>query len=640
MGAPAYLNAVVRGLRPPDKLSIHELADRIRVLSQEEAAEPGRWKTSRTPYLRDIMEALSPHHPAQIVVFQKGAQIGGTEVILNALQYRMVHDPGPTMVVMPTEETARDWSKDRLGSMIRTTPQIARLFSGSSKDPNNAILYKKFPGGYIKIAYATSAAQLRSRPAGWILIDEPDGYVLDVDGEGCPVDLIIRRASTFGDRKKIALVSTPTLESTSRIASWYERSNKQLFWVPCTRCGVFQTLKPQQLEWPKGKPQLARYMCEHCEELLEENDKTEMLAHGYWKAEKPEVEEHGIWGFKLSSLYSPAGWLSWADCATAYHTAKKERSKEKMRVVVNTIWGETYRDAGETPDHEKLFLRRGGCKRGVVPKDGLVLTAGVDVQRDRLEMEVVAWGQNLRSWSVDYIVLHGDPAQGDVWKELEECIYRVYEHELGGTITVSRVAIDSGFETSHVYEFCRYQDPNRVIPIKGSARLNRALGAPSPVDTDSRGKPIRGGLHLWNVGVNIIKGEVYSFLLQPLPEEGSEERPRGWCEWPEYGMDYFRGLTAEERVITPKGITWQVIRPRNEPLDCRVYARAASIAIGIDRWDESRWEEEKNRILDSASPGHGSTSSPVKGGEQGPEAAPRHRRRQNDGWLNIGDSWL
>ena len=621
MGAIDYRRASA-SVRPPPRLAVWEWADEKRELSQAESAEPGPWRTDRVPYMREIMEVMSAYHPAREVVFQKGAQVAGTEAILNALGAIMDITPGPTMVVMPSDGTAADWSRDRLGAMIRSTPCLDALFGSGSRNPNNTTKRKKFPGGYIKIAHATSAKELRSRPIRFLFLDEIDGYPIDVDGEGDPVELAGRRTATYGSTKKVVKISTPTFESTSRIEPAYLASDQRKYFVPCLECGHYQVLKFEQLKWPKGEPGKARYECCECSALHEEHDKTEMLERGEWRARNDDVPEGRV-GFHLSALYSPAGWFSWGQAATKFYEATKEKSKPKLRTFKNTVLAQTWRDTGETPDWEKLYLRsRGGHEIGTVPEDGLVLTAGVDVQGDRLEMEVVAWGKKMRSWSVDYAVITGDTSGDEVWDELEERIHRAYPHASGGKLKISRVAIDSGYRSQSVYRFCR-REP-LAMAIKGSDRLTRALGKPRAQDVDQLGRTITNGVQLWPVGVSVLKDEIYSWLLKPLPEE-DEETPRGWCYFPEYGQDYFKGLCAEERKLVGEKMKWIKVYERNEPLDLRVYARAASIALEIDRWDESRWEQEENEIEDS------------KKSRPKPQRDRRRRQRADDDWLGVND---
>jgi phage terminase large subunit GpA-like protein len=616
MTVAEYQKRFAEALMPPPQLSVAEWADTYRQLPSEGAAEPGQWRTARTPYMREILDCLSDHHAAREIVLIKGAQLGGTEALLNFIGYIMHHAPGPSMVVMPTEETARDWSRDRLTPMIQSTPELKKLFGTSAKNPNNATSRKAFPGGYIKIVYATSAAGLRSRPVRYLLLDEIDGYPSDVDGEGDPVELAEARTRTFSGNKKVVKVSTPTFHSTSRIEPAYQRGTQSEFQVPCPHCDVYQSLVWEQVKWPKGNPDAAYYECAACGAEIRESDKTAMLARGRFQPQNLTPED-GVYSYRISSLYSPDGWLSWAECAKKFVNAAASRNKELLRVFVNTILGETWRDKGETPDWEKLYLRRSQYARGTVPAPGRVLTAGVDVQRDRLEVEIVAWGEGQRSWSIDFIQLAGDPSQPEVWAQLDEIIGAEYPHELGGRMKISRTAIDSGFETQNVYRYVRRHSASRVMAIKGSQRLTTPLGRPSQVDLDTGGHRVEGGATLWNIGVDVLKDELYSWLVQPIPDEGMEP-PRGWCSWPEYGQEYFKGLASEERQIRGNRLMWVKCYDRNEPLDCRIYARAASIALGIDRWSEARWERELQDILDST------VSADAR-----PAGAPRERRSRS-----------
>lgn len=569
-------------------------ADVFRQLPAEGAAEPGQWRTDRTPYIRRPLECMTLSDPSNEVVLQGGVQWGKTESLLNLLGQIMHQTPCPTMVLMPTEETARDWSRDRLGPMIESTPELARLFKVSSKNPDNSISRKRFPGGYIKIVYATSPAMLRSRPARVVVMDEIDGYATTPEGDPC--QLIELRTSTFKDARKIVKCSTPTDAATSRIEPAFLRGTQEYYHVPCPHCGTMQRLEWERIKWPSGEPASAYYECIDCGAPAYESDKIRMLDKGDWVPmnDKPEP---GVVSFHVSALYSP--WLTWAECAQKFVTATASRSKDLLKVFINTILGETWRDRGETPDWEKLYLRREPYARGTVPAGGRVLTMGVDVQRDRLEAEIVAWGEGLRSWSVDYIQLPGDPSQPDVWGQLDAIINAEWDHESGGRMRIARTAIDSGFETQHVYRFVRRHSASRVIAVKGSQRLTTPLGRPSQVDLDTGGHRIEGGATMWQVGVDVLKDELYSWLIQPLPAEGQDE-PRGWCRWPEYGQDYFKGLASEERQVRGSKLIWVKVFERNEPLDCRIYARAASIAIGIDRWTKARWDREHQDLIDSA----------------------------------------
>lgn len=542
---------------------------------------------------------MSEHHPATEVVFMKGAQVGGTESALNALGYIMDHAPGPTMVVMPTDGTAADWSRDRLGAMIRSTPCLDEIFGPSSRNPDNATKRKKFPGGYIKIAHATSASELRSRPIRYLFLDEIDGYPIDVDGEGDPVELAERRTSTYSTTKKVVKVSTPTFKSTSRVEPAYEASDRRKYHVPCPYCGTMQSIEWEQIHWEGEEtdspdPETAYMQCIECDGRIEESSKTQMLADGEWVATNPDAPE-GVVGFHLSALYSPYGWFSWAEAARKWIAAKASKTPELLRTFFNTVLGVAFEVQGERPDWEKLYLRRRDYPQGTVPGGALVLTCGVDVQKDRLEYEVVGWGRQQRSWSVEYGVISGDTADDKVWRKLDELMDRKFRHEKGGQLEIAMMGVDSGYRSGKVYRWCSQYHPSRVLALKGRDNLATPISKTRAAEHSKSGKKIRTGAYLMHVGTNTLKRELYGWLGLPLPAEDAEESPSGWCEFPEYGQEYFQQLTAEQEVTRVRRgrtvYTFEKIRDRNEALDCRIYARAMAIHHGIDRWSEARWRQ-------------------------------------------------
>ncbi len=312
-----------------------------------------------------------------------------------------------------------------------------------------------------------------------------------------------------------------------------------------------------------------------------------MLERGEWRA--TEAKEGEKKGFHLSSLYSPVGWYSWQQAVEDFLHAKE--SEQLLKVWINTTLGETWVDKGEVPDWKQLFNRREFFQIGTVPKGEVVLTAGVDVQKDRLEVEVVAWGKGRENWSIDYRVFEGDTGSGEVWKKLSELLNHHFIGENGLEYMISMMAVDAGYATQEVYNWIRgHQGCGRVMAVKGVNKALVPLSSPSRVDITVGGQKLKRGIKLWPVGVSILKSELFQ-LLNVLKEE--EKVPAGYCHFPEYAPEYFKQLTAEQLVSkVVKGYTkqeWQKVRERNEVLDCRIYARAASIALGIDRWQENKW---------------------------------------------------
>ncbi len=590
-------------LRPDPRLTVSSWADAHRFLSQTASGEPGPWRTERTPYLRDIMDCLSPSSPVEKVVFMKGAQIGGTEAGNNWIGYVIHHAPGPMLAVQPTVEMAKRWSKQRIASLIDSTPVLReRVKEARARDSGNTVQSKEFAGGILVMTGANSAVGLRSMPVRYLFLDEVDAYDFDVDGEGDPVSLASQRTITFANRK-IFLVSTPTIQGLSRIELEYDESDRRRWWVPCPECNEYQILEEKRLQWPKDQPELASYYCAVCGVAIPSHRKVWMNSRGEWRAESP--GEGKAAGFHLSGLNSP--WLSWAQIAERKAAAKDDAA---MKVYVNTIEARTWTESGEAPEWQRLYDRREDYRIGQVPEDGLFLTAGVDVQKDRIELEIVAWGRERECWSIDYRVLQGDPVKPDVWNQLDAVLAETFTHASNAELSILKLAIDTGYATQEVYDWVRRQS-DRVIAIKGVERLGAAIGTPGHIDVTANGKRKRRGLLVWPVGASFCKSELYGCLRKDsITDEqraNGDKPPAGFCHFPKYGEEYFKQLTAE-RLVTVKDRRgfphreWRKMRERNEALDCRIYARAAASALGIDRFTDVTWQKLEKNLGHSAKP--------------------------------------
>lgn len=584
-----------KGAEPDSYMSVSEWADAYRMLSSKSASEPGRWRTARTPYLKEIMDCLSPKSPIQKVVFMKGAQIGGTECGNNWIGYIMHKAPGPIMAVSPTVDMAKRNSRQRIDPLIEECTALKSVVSSpKAKDKGNTILSKDFQGGVLVMTGANSAVGLRSMPARYLFMDEIDGYPTDIDGEGDPILLAERRTATFSKRKKIFLVSTPTIKGLSNIEREFGMTDQRYYVVPCPYCHKFQRLVWENI---RSTEEAVMYECEHCHTLIAEHYKTQMLANGFWQ---PSAPGDGISaGFHLSSLYSPVGWLSWKECVGIYEKAKKNPTL--MQGFQNTILGETYEQESDAPEWQRLYEQREDYKVGTIPFGGLFLTAGVDIQKDRIECEVVAWGRQKQSWSVEYFVLDGDTAKPEVWKKLQNVLFKDYPHESSITLPICVMCIDSGYATQDVYSFvkdygqavwggsgARASQPHTVVAIKGQSRDTAMILSTSKADTKKK------GLKVWNVSGPVIKTELYRWLR--MQRTGEDASQFGRCHFPQYAEEYFKQLTAERQVVRitngyPKPVWEKDPTRRNEALDCRVYARAAAAIYGLDRMSERGWQE-------------------------------------------------
>ena len=628
-GADVLLRAWSRGMMPDPDLTVSEWSGTHRWLSSRASAEPGRYRVDRTPYMREIMDALSPGDPAQRVVFMKAAQVGATEAGNNWIGFVIHHAPGPMLAVQPTVELAKRNSRQRIDPLIEESPALKdRVRPARARDSGNTQLSKDFPGGVLVMTGANSAVGLRSMPARYVFLDEVDAYPASADDEGDPVTLAEARSLTFAHRRKIFLVSTPTIRGFSRIEREYEASDQRRYFVPCPHCGTMQWLQFERLRWEKGQPETAEYHCEGCETPIAEHHKTAMLAAGEWRA-TAQGDGRTI-GFHLSALYSPPGWKSWPDIARDKMAA--HGSDEAERVFKNTVLGETWEESGEAPDLHRMADRREAWKPGTVPAGGLFLTAGADVQKDRIEVDVWAWGRGLESWLLDHIVIEGGPGDPGCWQQLTDLLGRTWTHESGAAMTLTRLAIDTGYETSAIYAWARQVGFAQVAPVKGLDGFNRAVPVSGPIYVDATlgGKRLRRGARLWSVATSTFKAETYRFLRQdrPLREEieAGEVFPPGTIHLPDWiDAEWMNQLGAEKLVIerNRRGLgklAWKKMRERNEALDCRVYARAAAWIAGADRFDARMWArleqqlgaEKHNPAADTA----GRVSTPRKRGWQ------------------------
>lgn len=594
---------------PTPDVTVSEWADRFRMLSPKASSEHGPWRTARTPYLREPMDAFSVNSGVQEIVLVFASQTGKSEACNNCLGYALDVAPGPALMVQPTLDLAKRYSKMRLAPMIESTPRLSeKVLPPRARDSGNTLLMKEFLNDALLIVGGANAASgLASMPIRYALEDELDRFPLDVDGEGSPSDLVDARTRTFGSRKKRLKTSTPTLADRSRIWWEWERSDQRRYHVPCPHCGHYQVLTWGQMRYDPSDPQLEKgllsqppvMICEKCGTGIEERAKSWWYGEdlGRWIPENPGSP---VAGFHLPGFYSPLGWLSWTEIVVGYEKAKDDPAM--LKPWTNTVLAECWADTGDAPEWEALYRRREPYRRGVVPMGGVVLTAAVDCQRDRLEVEVVAWGAGLESWSVDYLVLHGDPAviQTDptkpcVWRDLEREIARIYPHAGGGQLALSMVLVDSGDNTNTVYTWVRSQHSARVRAIKGRGNLTAPVGTPTMQEVNLRGRRAKVGVRLWPIGVNLLKQELYGWLRQPPPLNPGDPVPKGFCHFPEYDEAYFRGLTAEQlQPRVHKGFTvydWVKVYARNEPLDLRVYNRAAAWMLGLDRLTDAEWAQ-------------------------------------------------
>lgn len=510
------------------------------------------------------MDAISDPR-IETVVVMSSAQVGKTEILNNVVGYYIHQDPSPLLLLQPTLDMAHTWSKDRLAPMLRDTPALrGRVQDPRSKNSGNTLLHKQFPGGHITMAGSNSPASLASRPVRVVLCDEVDRYPRSAGTEGDPVSLARVRAKTFWNRK-IILTSTPTDKGASRVELEFEASDKRYFHVPCPSCGEEQRLQWSQVTWHRDDerhyPETARYACEHCGSAWTDAERYQAVKRGQWIASEPTKRRAG---FHLSELYSP--WVSLESIVVAFLEAKG--NPELLKTWVNTSLGETWEDQGDAIDEGLLYNRREDYRR--VPEDALLLTAGVDIQEDRIELEVVAWGEGEESWNVDYRVINGDTSTDVPWIDLEDALLCEYEHELGAMMRIAAVVVDSGFRANSVYDFVKQSGHPRVYAGKGVAGEGRPV---VKVSRKQSGRKTRN-VDVYAIGVDDAKSLIHARLK--IEEPGAA----GYSHFPDSReLEYFEQLTAEKQITKYiKGFPrreWVKTRARNEALDCRVYSYAA-----------------------------------------------------------------
>jgi phage terminase large subunit GpA-like protein len=620
--ADALLASIWREyLCPPPRLTVTQWAELHRILSGKDSAEPGPYRADRTPYAEEPMDCLSQHSPVEEVVLKWGAQTSKTTIGSNWLAYLMDVNPGPIMMVQPTIDMAKRYSRQRLAPMIEESPQLRRkVRENRSRDEANTTLLKEFAGGFLAVAGANSAAGLRSMPVRDLFTDEEDAYPMDVDGEGDPVQLAKARQTTFSRRKHLR-TSTPTTKGASRIEAAYDETDRCQYHVPCPHCGELQVLEwgaatAHGIKWTTGedgkpRPDTVRYVCRAngCEIL--EHHKPTMLrsvtrgGQARWVARNPGAHNGKKRGFELSSLYSPLGWLSWSELVTEWCTATeaaRNGDPSLLRVFINTRLADTYEENGDRADEHALRKRAADIPLRQVRWGMYVCTMGVDTQGDRLEAYLWGWGRGMERQLVDRIVIYGDPSvpeteEGSPWKALTELRRTPITHASGRTVPLLACAIDSGgHHTQAVYAYVRSHQHAHVIAVKGSSQSGRAIiGKPTEQDVNWRGHKLKRGVKLWPVGTDTAKEEIYGRLGITDPGPGyvwlSKHLP----------PEVFEQLTAERRVTRyikgrPK-LEWvKHASRRNEALDCAVYALAAAFYLGMERWKEHQWSEWERRV--------------------------------------------
>ena len=590
--ARALAESTLAAFRPPPDIDVAEWAERYRRLSPESSAAPGKYNLDRTPYLREPLQMIGK--PGVVSVsMMTSAQIGKSTLVENAIGYAIDLDPCPILHISPTIESMKMFSRERLAPMIRDTPVLkGKVKDARSRDSGNTIANKSFPGGHIAMVGSNSPSGLASRPVRGLVADEIDRFERSAGTEGDPLKLGIKRTTTYWNRWML-FVSTPgdrynaETMTGSRIEKEFLAGDQRYYHVPCPHCGHKQVLRWSNVQWEEDQPGTAVYVCEENGCVWDDTDRHRAIDNGEWVAEKP---FSGRVSYHLSQLYSKFAPLS--DGVKDFLDSKDDPAL--LKTWVNTFLGDPWEDRGERLEWSHLRDHREEMnKYEDIPEEITIITAAVDVQDDRFELEFVGWGDDEQSWSLDYVVIYGDMTAPETWNELERKLNTIFTHPLFGEMVARCVAIDSGGHyTQEVYSFS-----------ERSVRYNAVKGVPG-AGKPFVGRPLKntiGNARVFPLGVDTIKETVVTRLKQRDPEKP------GYCRFPaDRDDDYFRMLTAEEqRVRFSRGhrrIEWVKVRKRNEAFDCRVYNTAALEMVHVNINAERRRMLLEIRKRDSTTP--------------------------------------
>ena len=559
--------------KPPAKQTVSEWADKNRVLVSESSAEPGRWRTDRAPYQREIMDSFTQPGIWQIVIMAS-AQVGKSEIELNMMGCAIDNDPGPMLYIQPTDNVADDYSKRRIQPMIDACPRLRRkVYKQRSRDTTNTITMKTFPGGSLAIIGANSPADLSSKPVRYIFMDETDRFPPSAGTEGDPQELAERRTETFRHNRKIVKTSTPTIKGHSKIETDYMNGTQEEWRTECPHCHAFSFIKFENIKFEKEtvkneqgeedyKVLSVGWECPVCKRVIPEHEAKRLPAK--WVSNNPGALDNGIRSFRLNAFMSP--WSSWKDIVWKFLKAKKD--PDKLKVFYNTVLGMTWEVHIKNGLEYELYKRREHYD-AEVPTGVLVLTMGVDTQDNRLEYEVVGWDREGQSWGISRGIIPGRADAPGVWEEIDQLLDREWQLKNGMQMKILATFVDSGGHfTQDVYRECARRQTKRVWAIKGEPGEGKEYCHPMKRSGDTV---------KFMIGVDDGKGGI-------MYEAGVKEPGPSYMHFPidyraGYDREYFKGLISERMIIKRRNgqsvVTWEKFYERNEPLDCRNYARAA-----------------------------------------------------------------
>lgn len=566
MSKAIYIDAFREGIKPDPLLTVSQWADEKRILPSKSSAEPGRWRTSRTPYLREIMDELSPHTPTQEVKVIKATQLGFTEVGNNLILCYMDNYPCPIQMIMPTEKLAIKHSKAKLTPSIKMIPSLMqKIKDAKTKDDGGGTTEKEFDGGMFSLGWSFSASSFASFSARVEILDDIDRFPDDVEGEGSPVDLGRNRTDAFPNRK-IYINSTPKYKN-GPIDREYQDSDQREYNMLCPRCGEYIVFDFNEedmhfvFEWDKIKFKLlsdVTYRCTHCEGLIQEHEKTSMMDEANGAKWIPNNPTHHHKGYKINSFYSPLGWVEWESIVRDWLKAKKAEEggdNTVMQRFWNTRLAKPWAEAFQSTSADDIILLKNSLDPGIVPTDTAALVMSVDVQLDHFWYTVAA----LKFGSSKHIIRYG---RAETWAELEEIMYTHYLGENGATYMVRMCAVDSGYKKDEVYDFCS-MNSEICIPLKGASGKPSNPWSVTNVEKDINGETIKTGLKLYVIDTEYFKDMLHAQIERSIVFAKEE--------------DYAQENVFSVHVNVDKGYAKQMT---SEYKHCEVNKNT-----GVEKWD-------------------------------------------------------
>ncbi|ROT99073.1 phage terminase large subunit family protein [Histidinibacterium lentulum] len=559
----------LRALIPPPRLRLSEWIESSVILPEGVSAQPGPVRL--WPFQREIADAIGDP-TIERVTLVKPVRVGFTTLLTSAVASFVANEPAPILCLLPAEADCRDYIVSDVEPIFSASPAVADALGDDREEGGrNTLLSRRFPGGSLKVVAARAPRNLRRHNVRVLFIDEADG--MEATAEGSPILLAERRTLSFPDRK-IVLGSTPVHEDTSHVLRAYAQSDARIFEVPCPECGAFSEILWEAIVWDDRRPETARWACPHCRAEIEERHKPGIVARGAWRATRPEVQGHA--GFRLNALVSLHTNASWAKLAAEFIAAKDDTST--LQTFVNTILGQAWKGGGEELDESALAARGEDWGLNAVPQEVLALTAGCDVQHDRIEATLIGWGEDGTAFILGHRIVWGAWDDEGTWTELDALLKQTYPHTLGGRIGLDAVAIDAGDGTTMhaVTAFAMPRARRKVVAIKG-APGNRPL-------IERAGSKTKTGARLWIVGADTGKALIYGRLSRGASVRLSADLPPVWLE-----------QLASERVVLryrrgqPVRSFERIPGRRAEALDCAVYGFAARNIVNPD-WERRRAE--------------------------------------------------